>query len=60
MPWMLKADDAARRIADGLEKGKAEIIFPLQMMLLMKAARLVPVRPWTAAWSRVATTRSRQ
>jgi short-subunit dehydrogenase len=49
MPWMLEADEAARRIADGLEKGKAEIVFPLQMMLLMKAARLVPVRAWTAA-----------
>jgi hypothetical protein len=27
------------------------------MMLAMKAARLVPVRPWTAIMSRQATTR---
>ena len=49
--------DAARRIADGLARGKAEIVFPWQMMLAMKAARLVPVRPWSEALSRQATTR---
>jgi hypothetical protein len=53
MPWMLEPDDAARRIADGIEKGKAEIILPLPMMLLLKAARPVPVRPWAAVWSHV-------
>jgi short-subunit dehydrogenase len=57
MPWMLEADDAARRIANGLEKDKAEIVFPLQMMLAMKAVRLMPVRPWAAAMSRRARTR---
>ncbi len=51
MPFMIEADDAARRIADGLAKGKTEIVFPRQMMVLMKAARLVPVRPWAAAYS---------
>ena len=49
MPFLIEAEEAARRIADGLEKGKPEIVFPLPMMLLMKAARLVPVRAWTAA-----------
>ena len=29
MPWMLEPADAARRIADGLARGKAEIVFPL-------------------------------
>jgi short-subunit dehydrogenase len=57
MPWLLEPDDAARRIADGLEKDKAEIVFPLPMMLAMKAIRLVPVRPWTAMISRRARTR---
>ena len=57
MPWMIEPDDAARRIADGLARGKAEIVFPWQMMLAMKAARLVPVRPWTEIMSRQATTR---
>jgi NAD(P)-dependent dehydrogenase (short-subunit alcohol dehydrogenase family) len=57
MPWMLEPADAARRIADGLARGKAEIVFPWQMMLAMKAARLVPVRPWSEIMSRQATTR---
>jgi short-subunit dehydrogenase len=57
MPWMLEPGDAARRIADGLEREKAEIVFPWQMMLAMKAARLVPVRPWARVMSRQATTR---
>jgi NAD(P)-dependent dehydrogenase (short-subunit alcohol dehydrogenase family) len=57
MPWMLEPADAARRIADGLARGKAEIVFPWQMMLAMKAARLVPVRPWGEIMSRQATTR---
>jgi short-subunit dehydrogenase len=57
MPFLLEPDDAARRIADGIAREKAEIVFPLPMMLLMKATRLVPVRPWTAILSRNATTR---
>ncbi|HEY0388276.1 MAG TPA: SDR family NAD(P)-dependent oxidoreductase [Gaiellales bacterium] len=57
MPWLLEPEDAARRIADGLEKDKAEIVFPMPMMLAMKAVRLVPVRPWTAMMSRRARTR---
>jgi NAD(P)-dependent dehydrogenase (short-subunit alcohol dehydrogenase family) len=59
MPWMLEADDAARRIADGVAKRKAEVVFPLPMMLAMKAARLIPVRPWTAGMSRLSKTRKR-
>jgi short-subunit dehydrogenase len=57
MPWLLETDDAARRIADGLEKDKAEIVFPLPMMLAMKAVRVIPVRPWAAIMSRQAKTR---
>jgi short-subunit dehydrogenase len=49
MPFMLEPQDAARRICRGIEKGKAEIVFPLPMMLGMKAVRLVPVRPY--AWA---------
>ena len=49
MPFMVSPEEAARAIVDGMAKDKAEIVFPLQMMLLMKAARLVPVRAWTAA-----------
>jgi short-subunit dehydrogenase len=49
MPFMVSPAQAARAIADGMARDKAEIVFPLPMMLLMKAARLVPVRAWTAA-----------
>jgi len=50
MPFMLEADDAARRIAHGLERGRSEIVFPLPMLLLMKAAKVVPVRLWAEAF----------
>jgi len=46
MPFIVDADVAARAIADGLERGRAEIVFPWQMAVVMKAARLVPVRLW--------------
>jgi short-subunit dehydrogenase len=42
MPFIIKADDAARRIADGLAKGKYEITFPWQLASFMKLARLAP------------------
>lgn len=46
MPFIVDADVAARAIADGLERGRTEIVFPWPMAVLMKAARLVPVRLW--------------
>lgn len=46
MPFIVDADVAARAIADGLERGRAEIVFPWRMAVVMKAARLVPVRAW--------------
>jgi short-subunit dehydrogenase len=49
MPFLVSPEAAARAIADGIEKDKAEVVFPLPMMLMMKTARLVPVRAWTAA-----------
>jgi NAD(P)-dependent dehydrogenase (short-subunit alcohol dehydrogenase family) len=57
MPFLMDPPDAAARIADGIAREKAETVFPLPMMLLMKATRLVPVRPWTALMSRQAKTR---
>jgi short-subunit dehydrogenase len=47
MPWRIEADDAARRIADGIAREKAEVVFPRPMLVTMKTARLVPVRAWT-------------
>ena len=42
MPFLMEPDEAALRIADGIAREKAEIVFPLPMMLLMKATRFVP------------------
>jgi len=42
MPFLLQADEAAAKIADGLERRARVIEFPLAMSLLMRATRLVP------------------
>jgi NAD(P)-dependent dehydrogenase (short-subunit alcohol dehydrogenase family) len=52
MPFIIEVDAAGRAICDGLERGRTEIVFPIPMAILMKAARLVPVRLWAALWSR--------
>jgi NAD(P)-dependent dehydrogenase (short-subunit alcohol dehydrogenase family) len=59
MPFIIDADQAARSICDGLEHERTEIVFPVQMALLMKAARLVPGRAWTALWERTSLPGSR-
>lgn len=46
MPFLVDPDRAAQAIADGLERGRAEIVFPWQMAVLAKLARLLPVRAW--------------
>ena len=52
MPFMVDADTAGRAICDGLERDRTEIVFPVRMALLMKAARLIPVSLWSALWGR--------
>jgi short-subunit dehydrogenase len=42
MPFLMNADRAARIIADGLERRKRVIQFPLPMSLLMRFARVLP------------------
>jgi short-subunit dehydrogenase len=42
VPFLVKADKAARIIADGLERGAREVEFPRPMSLLMRTMRLVP------------------
>lgn len=42
MPFLIDAERAARLIADGLERGKFEIVFPWQMTLLMKILGVLP------------------
>ncbi|HZT47293.1 MAG TPA: SDR family NAD(P)-dependent oxidoreductase [Hyphomicrobiaceae bacterium] len=44
MPFIIPAEDAARRIVRGLEKGRFEIAFPWQLVGLMKLGRLMPNR----------------
>jgi NAD(P)-dependent dehydrogenase (short-subunit alcohol dehydrogenase family) len=54
MPFKIEADVAARTIADGMARDKAEVVFPLPMAVVMKVARLVPVRAWTALTAHLA------
>ena len=56
MPFIIDAGQAARSICDGLERDRTEIVFPTRMALLMKTARLVPARAWTALWARTSLT----
>lgn len=42
MPFLLKVDDAARRTADGLERGGFEITFPKRFTYILKALRVLP------------------
>ena len=56
MPFIIEACEAARSICDGLERDRTEIVFPAPMALLMKTARLVPARAWTALWARTSLT----
>jgi short-subunit dehydrogenase len=52
MPFIIEADAAGRAICDGLERDRAEIVFPTRMAVLMKVARFVPVRVWGALMGR--------
>ncbi len=54
MPFIIGAGEAARAIADGIERRRTEIVFPLRMAALMKAARLIPVGAWAAMSARAA------
>jgi short-subunit dehydrogenase len=42
MPFMIEAEDAARRICDGFERGGFEIAFPWQLAALTKFAHALP------------------
>lgn len=42
MPFMIPADDAARRIVRGLARKKFEIAFPWQLVSLLKVMRILP------------------
>lgn len=53
MPFLMDPDEAAKAIADGLERRRPEIVFPLPMTLIMKTANVLPVRLWSALTSRM-------
>jgi short-subunit dehydrogenase len=53
MPFLIDPDEAATAIADGLERRRPEIVFPLPMTLIMKTANVLPVRLWSALTSRM-------
>jgi short-subunit dehydrogenase len=42
MPFLMKADAAARVIADGIERGQRVVEFPRRMSLVMRITRLIP------------------
>jgi NAD(P)-dependent dehydrogenase (short-subunit alcohol dehydrogenase family) len=42
MPFLIEPERAARIVADGLERGKDEIAFPLRMALAMKGLGMLP------------------
>lgn len=52
MPFIIDADEAGRTIADGLERGDENIVFPRRMAVAMGVARLLPGRLWTAITTR--------
>jgi NADP-dependent 3-hydroxy acid dehydrogenase YdfG len=49
MPFLMTADEAARIIADGLERGARVVEFPRLMSLLMRFARFLPAPIWDRA-----------
>lgn len=53
MPLLMQPDDAARHIADGLGRPRAEISFPLPVALGMKALRVLPSSLWRLVASRL-------
>ena len=46
MPFIISAERAGKIIVKGIEKEKAEIIFPIPMAISMMLARLVPQSIW--------------
>ena len=42
MPFLMSADDGARRLIDGLNKRKFDITFPTRFALLMRGVRCLP------------------
>ena len=56
MPFLMQADEAAKIIADGIERGRRVVEFPRTMSLLMRFARHLP----DAIWDRVTSQSARR
>lgn len=59
MPFLMDADDAARRIADAIDARRKELSFPLPMALFVRAARFLPNAVWDRASMPYAKAKSR-
>ena len=46
MPFIISAERAAKIIVKGIQRERAEIVFPVPMAITMKLARLIPVGIW--------------
>ena len=55
MRFRSEADEAARRIVDGIEAGKPEIHFPRRFSLLFKLLTLLPSRLYIGLCARMVT-----
>ena len=42
MPFLMRVEDAARRLCDGLERGGFEVRFPRRLAWILRALNLLP------------------
>jgi NADP-dependent 3-hydroxy acid dehydrogenase YdfG len=52
MPFLMSMDDAAKRVVDGFERGRFEIIFPRRLAFILKVLTLLPYRLYFALVTR--------
>ena len=60
MPFLMSADEAARRIADGMAAGGFEIAFPRRLAWLSKFTRLLPYALYFQVLARAMTRDARK
>ena len=60
MPFIIKPDDAARRIIDGLLRGKFEIAFPRRLILVLRVLNTLPDRAYFWFMNNVVEKKARE
>lgn len=60
MPFLMQPDEAARAIANGLDRGKFEVAFPWQLVTSLKALRKLPYSAFFAVTRRMVEKREEQ